>query len=132
MRAIGSMAVAAFALGALSACSKSPAVAPAASKAGAGFVKANPALTDPKPFHWQSARVVGKRAIVVSFVGGDSACWGLAKADGRQDGGSVVVTLYQGTPARAPDSCSDIGLMGETRLEFDTDIAGKTIIDGAP
>jgi hypothetical protein len=93
-------------------------------------VQPHDGLIDITPHIWDRAEPLGPRTIRVEFYGGVEECEGLARVDVEETDQSVTITLFTG---RVPEAevCIEIAQLKATRVELDSPVAGRTIVDGA-
>ncbi|MGH2711187.1 MAG: hypothetical protein ACRDH9_08305 [Actinomycetota bacterium] len=87
-------------------------------------------LVDIAPHIWDSAKPIDDRTVRVEFYGGVKECDGLDRVEVDETADSVTITLYTG---RVPEAevCIEIAVLKAVKVELDSPLGGREIVDGA-
>jgi len=96
------------------------------------MVTPRPGLIDVHPVHWLKATPSADGlSLTVSFWGGP--CVAVDNVAVAETAATITVTLYEGTPpSDVHAACPELAVLQGVRVELQSPVAGRTIVDGAP
>ena len=93
------------------------------------LLEPEPGLVDVMPHPWDSAEVLGRRTVQVTFYGGVEECYGLDRVEVRERPTRVVISVFTG---RKPGAgvCIEIAELQAVRVTLDRPVGDRKIVDG--